>query len=846
MKVSVLVSEIHSEYDSVVLGEFNDNKVQNISQSPTGQTNDLPTGIIKSSLSKSASARQLGSTSINEYRHHPHYNHHICNNNFVTQSSITDENEILCSRCDQTIDHITMNHLSVSPIQSPNDNFLPSTSSGIGNTGGGSGGVNGGSGLTSNPTSSALIKRNESSNSVTFPNEMLISRRPSVYWQEIMSTRRPSAVMATIKGKLKNPKLMGSVQEDVNGSVMSLNSIGSNNMSAKEFRQNGGSKNEYLALLAQRKNRKMGDDELSKSLSSLYCKLLVILGVALPVSEIISEKIHPHIYHGFYVYLYCGSILFVCSVYAASIKNRTLFKILKNYHEKANNIQIRRKVAHFGSFYLRVGAIAFGIGTMVYSGLEFGQYFEGHSGCHDVFVALTPSARMILSIIQMQFIFLNTTELDMDKHKVIARFGLMHMVATNLCEWLYVLVEETRHEILHYTQEHDNHNPNDNNHPKSIDIESNNIANIIDSSIENLNNNIENSISNISKIFNYNNITNDTIPPSLFLPASSSSVSEISQISSQNNAGNIYNGPVVNCHRTNNIMGSLVQDSAPFLFPCTIEYSLICAVILYEMWKKIKSIPDIEKTRRDSIKMSTGKNQRKANQFSVDCSKAHQGLFFGILITVMTIISMIMYFVLHDRVGYKDFAMFEVTICEMIIYSVTSAAVLTAMYLMRDLKFVNKIHDTNQMNLDNTLLVVAQTGVFVYGMFSIMGSYFSISDGIPYVLEGLWSEILGLIQTALQTIFILNASWRRCKGAQQQRSKPGRQTITFLLIANVSMWFINTLIKGRAAFRQSHLKFFGIWAWTIITHVSMPLAIFYRFHSTICLFEIWKTVYKAK
>lgn len=37
----------------------------------------------------------------------------------------------------------------------------------------------------------------------------------------------------------------------------------------------------------------------------------------------------------------------------------------------------------------------------------------------------------------------------MGRHKVISRFGLMHMVATNLCEWLYVLVEETKHEIEH-------------------------------------------------------------------------------------------------------------------------------------------------------------------------------------------------------------------------------------------------------------------------------------------------------------------------------------------------------------------------------------------------------------
>lgn len=128
----------------------------------------------------------------------------------------------------------------------------------------------------------------------------------------------------------------------------------------------------------------------------------------------------------------------------------------------------------YGSFYLRVGAVAFGIGSMVYSGLEFGQYFElkgdlninwinefalkiklathsivaGESRCQNFLIALTPAARMVLSIVQMQFIFLNTKEFEMQRNRIIVRFGLMHMVGTNLCEWLYVLVEETKHEIV--------------------------------------------------------------------------------------------------------------------------------------------------------------------------------------------------------------------------------------------------------------------------------------------------------------------------------------------------------------------------------------------------------------
>lgn len=53
--------------------------------------------------------------------------------------------------------------------------------------------------------------------------------------------------------------------------------------------------------------------------------------------------------------------------------------------------------------------LAFGIGSMIYSGLEFGQYFElePHTKCHNILLALTPATRMVFIFIQMYFIFLN-------------------------------------------------------------------------------------------------------------------------------------------------------------------------------------------------------------------------------------------------------------------------------------------------------------------------------------------------------------------------------------------------------------------------------------------------------
>lgn len=295
---------------------------------------------------------------------------------------------------------------------------------------------------------------------------------------------------------------------------------------------------------------------------------------------------------------------------------------------------------------------------------------------------------------------------------------------------------------------------------------------------------------------------------------------------------------IVDCRRMN-IMGALVQNASPFLFPCTIEYSLICAVILFEMWKQSISVGQPKRSRDRKIS-TTAQN---AHHFSVDCSRAHHGMFAGILVIVLTIISLIMFYVLNIPL-YHRLATLEMTVCEMILYVLTSLAVLGAFIRMRDLKFSQSF---GGMPLDCTLLLLAQSGVYIYCMFSIIGCYFSIGDDDSVNgIYGLIAEAFSIVQTSMQTLFILNAWWRRCRSSNENRQKPGRQICTFLLVANMSMWSINALVKNRAMFRRSHLQFFGDWSWTVITHVSMPLAIFYRFHSTICLFEIWKTTYKVR
>ncbi len=72
---------------------------------------------------------------------------------------------------------------------------------------------------------------------------------------------------------------------------------------------------------------------------------------------------------------------------------------------------------------------------------------------------------------------------------------------------------------------------------------------------------------------------------------------------------------------------------------------------------------------------------------------------------------------------------------------------------------------------------------------------------------------------------------------------PGKQFVTFLLVANIAMFFFHTfegmkqgaINNGRAT--PVH---------TIVVFAVAPLIIFYRFHCSVCLAEIWKHCYDMK
>ncbi|XP_066145093.1 proton channel OtopLc isoform X6 [Euwallacea fornicatus] len=665
-------------------------------------------------------------------------------------------------------------------------------------------------------------------------------------------------------------------------------------------------------------------------------------------------------------------------------------------HQK---IRCKRKTTQndhsHGSFFLRIGAIAFGLGTMIYNGLEFGVFFEipFTSPCYMILRGVNPVLQMIFTFMQMYFIFMNS-RLNIHRFKVVARFGLMHVVATNLCVWIRTLVLEYIKEITVYhrdllnatavvpteiapfaesIRQHTLRNANTilGTHlarpdfvPSSTIASTTTARHLLAATVAATPHNFKRIITTTARSVHpyFNNFVTPTttlrptttrnvftstpaamwrmlkssaapfvqqtttapttsfakitttLPttalsalkttgartwevfttaptttttPRTFAPSTYPSFKDFFDLRSFNNIvsnemANVAEEPELNdfsntisngssellddlspqafiryftrnltrtsndsCGRIN-IMGTIVQDSAPYLFPFIIEYSLIGAAVIYCMWKHIGRNPryvtqeDLEH-RLEIMLSRRAVAIAQAQQGRVDCVGASKGLFFGLLMLVASLICLILFFVLihHKELGLLAIYLADVSHCVLMVLSII--AIIIGFIRVQNLKFKTE----EQSDLNDILLRVSAFGLFTYAVFSVIAGHYKAFTVEPNMLV-MVTGVLSILQVVLQLLFIADVSRRRVHLPEHDRTKPGRQVVTFLLICNITMWIIYTFETQKVEANPVQKRFYGFLTWAIVQRLTLPLCIFHRFHSAVTLAEIWKTSYKAR
>ena len=118
----------------------------------------------------------------------------------------------------------------------------------------------------------------------------------------------------------------------------------------------------------------------------------------------------------------------------------------------------------------------------------------------------------------------------------------------------------------------------------------------------------------------------------------------------------------------------------------------------------------------------SGKKRR--GYLRVDCQSASKGLFLGLLCLVGGIIILIIFFVMKDSPEYKGQMFWIYSGAEIIILALSIISALAAFVQIQKLS-----HSFNvPYDLDTLLSSITVTGSYIYGVFGMLASIFSISE----------------------------------------------------------------------------------------------------------------------
>lgn len=606
-------------------------------------------------------------------------------------------------------------------------------------------------------------------------------------------------------------------------------------------------------------------------LSSLYGKLLIILMIAFTLIESMDNSVKLLSLQGLYLmYLYVGSIAVIICIYiwvlvdsCASFHNDadpgittsvitdaelgslslTRFGSLKRAH-------ISRDKTSATSFYLRVGALAFGLGTLVFNGLEMAMHSMMEGACLNDVVFVHPVLHGLFTFLQMHFLFVNSQVL-VEKFGLVARFGFMHLAATNLALWARLVIWESGMEwtyFVHLAQSvgvtSRSSSPFDTGIPTPLQLKG------FPRSVAALNRVRRDA--GVGRGFN----ASWAIASELYRPISESHISQVVELHQ--------------CLNTNSL-GQLWTSSMPFLYPFIVQFSLIAAGVTYVMGKNVgrdrirKMKPHAKRisgpthitshhhhhhnNNNCNSKMCSSSCllETRYNGSQIDCTGSSKGLFMGLLCLVAGIVVIIIFLVVKEDEGFPTETLFWMT-------SGTLGAILAISLVMTIIGLVQirKLSHSGRSPtlLDGILSTVTLAGVQLYSVFGLMVGASTLvvapahsAEQRQHIMLVVVSS-LQLMQSGAQSTLIGEALRRISITRHQLLTKPGRQVITFLLCCNATLWAFDSFVTQSWLSQELQLRFLGVLAWGVLSRISLPLLVFYRFHSGVLLLEVWQRAYR--
>ncbi|XP_068906055.1 proton channel OtopLc-like [Tenebrio molitor] len=569
---------------------------------------------------------------------------------------------------------------------------------------------------------------------------------------------------------------------------------------------------------------------LTSILSSIYALFIVTLGLVVYISDIVLGN--SPLAETFSLYLVIIALVFILYVTVdiklyVNKRNRYNNLMEKNVAEEIEmkevpggdyqlNIRLPEAVKivkqlehhycfskdrHSANFYLKIGAAGFCVGHLIHSGLLLGYQIlfltsdgEAFYECATVISLVLDIFYPIYSFFLLYFIF-KYSNIIINRHAAVVRFGVMHCISSSLCFWVWTILRETVEALSNHEYEEET---------------------------------TKEETSTLSEIAFY------TGQP-VALPLTSYNKRGARVLTAYLNSS--LRQFVGEC-RNDAGLSLIYRNYSPYLYPFTVEYSILVVGVLFVIWQSIgkcKEKEEMSSTRQCDSPIGNNDNLESNVVIHADCHSANKGLFSGIVIMVLTVVSVILFLIAFNDSRYKEEAILINSSTSILIVVLMT---ITCIFAYRQITKLD-VNNEHVSLLDDLLLFICIPAFFLNGIVSIIPAFLSHNGSNIALL------VLEVIQVLIQTPLIIDGLRRSSNSKELRREKPGRELLTFLIVCNVAMWIMQTFEVKSHGLQDNRYEFYGEELWTILGHLCVPLMMFYRFHSSVCIVDIWKYAYES-
>ncbi|ESO08991.1 hypothetical protein HELRODRAFT_168921 [Helobdella robusta] len=308
----------------------------------------------------------------------------------------------------------------------------------------------------------------------------------------------------------------------------------------------------------------------------------------------------------------------------------------------------------------------------------------------------------------------------------------------------------------------------------------------------------------------------------------------------------------------------ILQIAAPYLFPFVMEYSLLCISVAFVMYFSISeesrdniekgitnlfkidvfekdSSEEIEKDKLKSSKLDH-RHPHGLSESEELFSKSHRGIYTGFMFLTGIIVCIVFF---NFSYGNWDDPIKGETIslsCALSMAIILLLVAFSALVQMRVLSIINK-----PSSIDDYLLIIAMFGGLTYLLCIIMSGFNALNNGVyrSSTLETLriCMGFCSMAQLIVQVVLVISGLRQYPSKQSHVDLKPGRGSLTFLVIANVSAWIFHSVLTKTHDLQYSPTNLFNKVTWIILINITVPLLLFFYFHSSVCLADIWHQAY---